>query len=866
MPGVVVLLRLLDGGEPHAAVQRHTCRRARPLRRISHLAHVVVVDPDGVQERAGGVGDRGAVALLLEGGVGFKRVLHTRLRPSDGEHAARREREPVRHHGGRVHHAAPVGGAVVHAQPGQVRGRGAVVDDLDVLRLLPALVVGAAGGDLVDHHIAHLRLLHLNRRDLRVVLARGADRADVVLGVVAGERDALVGLAGGEVERVAQRLAHRARGIDAVEHADGVHHVAVLVHHHQAEAVHGVKRGAVRRVRVLHGGVRALARGGEHFARRHLAIGQAQLQHVLVHAAGAGAAVDLPPGDVDRCIARVGQLEEVVAGTARAAVGDLGDLHRRIHALVLRGLCVATPRGPLRHHKILAVIARDVHALPRLAVQAVEHAGKRLARGAEALHVRAGGADAVHDLAVLIEDQQPVLGGKGNAEGSVLCRADVRARLAGAARGKTLARLEHHAIQLFGGDLRHGRAHAGADAAVHAPAGHVLRRVAVVLQLKENVAVAAGAGVGHLGYQHVRPAGGVRLLMGVLGFLLLGGLAHLDFARGALGGDEVGRVVAGVGGALVGHAARGVQADVRQRRAVRSRGVLVVRPGDAVPDGTGGVVQHHARSPLGEVAAVFIARHNDSLSGPKLLDGHPPRPRIPRKTATELVDHVHAQVRDVDLRIAEVGDLNQALTVRAGVRDLGDEHVAALRRCRRLGGVLLARCARRADEVRGVVVGVLRALEALAGGGIGGVGQHGALAARLVGGARELDRHGVDVLTRAIAQQRAVGLVSQRGFVALLHSRDCGLIALPGEHPTLPRTDRALKRVLRRRRHRTGAGAAEQLPARDVHRLVAPVGDLDEVVVVAARATVCDLADDHLAAWLRSRVRSLRRRHRCHHR
>ena len=202
------------------------------------------------------------------------------------------------------------------------------------------------------------------------------------------------------------------------------------------------------------------------------------------------------------------------------------------------------------------------------------------------------------------------------------------------------------------------------------------------------------------------------------------------------------------------------------------------------------------------------------------------------------------------------------------MRDLGDEHVAALRRRRRLGGILLARGARRADEVRGVVVGVLRALEALAGGGIGGVGQHGALAARLVGGARELDRHGVDVLTRAIAQQRAVGLVSQRGFVPLLHVRvrDCGLIALPSEHPTLPRADRALKRVLGRRRHRTGAGAAEQFPACDVHRLVAPVGDLDEVVVVAAGAAICDLADDHLAAWLRSRVRGLRRRHRCNHR
>ena len=163
VPGVVVLLRLLDGGEPHAAVQRHTCRRARPLRRISHLAHVVVVDPDGVQERAGGVGDRGAVALLLEGGVGFKRVLHARLWTGHGEHAARREREPVGHHRGRVHHAAPVGGAVVHAQPGQVRGFSAVVDDLDVLRLLPALIVRAAGGDLVDHHIAHLGLLHLDR-------------------------------------------------------------------------------------------------------------------------------------------------------------------------------------------------------------------------------------------------------------------------------------------------------------------------------------------------------------------------------------------------------------------------------------------------------------------------------------------------------------------------------------------------------------------------------------------------------------------------------------------------------------------------------------------------------------------------------
>ena len=202
------------------------------------------------------------------------------------------------------------------------------------------------------------------------------------------------------------------------------------------------------------------------------------------------------------------------------------------------------------------------------------------------------------------------------------------------------------------------------------------------------------------------------------------------------------------------------------------------------------------------------------------------------------------------------------------MRDLGDEHVAALRRRRRLRGIFCTRSARRADEVRGVVVGVLGALEALAGGGICGVGQHGALAARLVGGARELDRDGVDVLTRAIAQQRAVGLVGQRGFVPLLYVcvRDCGLIALPGEHPALPRADRALKRVLRRRRHRAGAGAAEQLPARDVHWLVAPVGDLDEVVVVAAGATICDLADDHLATWQGSRVRSFRGRHRCHHR
>ena len=188
-------------------------------------------------------------------------------------------------------------------------------------------------------------------------------------------------------------------------------------------------------------------------------------------------------------------------------------------------------------------------------MQAVEHAGQRLARSAEALHVRAGGADAVHDLAVLVKDQQPVLGGKGDAEGGVLRSTDVRARLAGAARGETLARLKHHTIQLLGGDLRHGCAHAGADAAVHAPAGHVLRRVAVVLQLEEDVAVTAGAGVGHLGDQHVRPASGVRLLVGVLGFLLFGGLAHLDRARGALSGDEVRRVVAGVGGALVGHAA-----------------------------------------------------------------------------------------------------------------------------------------------------------------------------------------------------------------------------------------------------------------------------------------------------------------------
>ena len=288
--------------------------------------------------------------------------------------------------------------------------------------------------------------MHLNGFNVRVVLARGANRADVVLGVVAGKRDALVGLAGGEIERVAQRLARRARGIDAVEHANGVHDVAVLVHHHQTEAVDSVEGCAVSRVWVLHRGVRSGARGGEHLARRHLAVGQIELQHAVVHAPGAGAAVDLPAGDVYRRIARVGQLEEVIAGTPWAAVSDLGDLHRRIHALVLRGLCVATPRGPLRHDEIPAVIARDIHALPGLPMQSVEHAGKWLAHGAKALHVRACGADAVHDLAVLVENEQAVLGGKGDAERGVLRCADIRARLSGAARSETLAGLQHHAV------------------------------------------------------------------------------------------------------------------------------------------------------------------------------------------------------------------------------------------------------------------------------------------------------------------------------------------------------------------------------------------------------------------------------------
>ena len=191
------------------------------------------------------------------------------------------------------------------------------------------------------------------------------------------------------------------------------------------------------------------------------------------------------------------------------------------------------------------------------------------------------------------------------------------------------------------------------------------------------------------------------------------------------------------------------------------------------------------------------------------------------------------------------------------MRDLGDDHVAALRRRRRIGGILRTRGARRADKVRGVVVGVLGALEALAGGGICGVGQHGALAARLVGGARELDRYSVDVLAGAIAQQRAVGFVGQRRGIPLLHVCvcNCGLIALPREQPTLPRTDRALQRVLRRRCHRARAGAAEQLPAADVHRLVAPISNLDEVVVIAAGAAVCDLTDDHLATLLRCCLR-----------
>ena len=327
-----------------------------------------------------------------------------------------------------------------------------------------------------------------------------------------------------------------------------------------------------------------------------------------------------------------------------------------------------------------------------------------------------------------------------------------------------------------------------------------MRRIPVVLQLEEDVAVAVRAGIGHLRDQHVRPTGGVRLLVGVLGRLLLGGLAHLDRTRSALRSYVVRGVVAGIRDALVGDAVCGVQAGIRQQRAVGCGGILVVRPSDSVPDVSGGVVEHHARGPLPEVAAAFIARHHNRFTGLKLLDGHPLRPHIPRKTAPELVDHVDAQIRDVDLLIAEVGDLNQPLPIRARVRNLGDEHVAALRRCRRLGGILRPRGARRADEIRGVVVGVLGALEALASGGVCGVGQHSALAARLVGGARELDRYSVDVLAGAIAQQRAVGLVGQRRGVPLLHVRvrDCGLIALPREQPTLPCTDRALQRVLRR--------------------------------------------------------------------
>lgn len=43
--------------------------------------------------------------------------------------------------------------------------------------------------------------------------------------------------------------------------------------------------------------------------------------------------------------------------------------------------------------------------------------------------------------------------------------------------------------------------------------------------------------------------------MGVRGRLLPGGVAHLDFAGCVLDGDEVGPVVAGGGGALVGRAA-----------------------------------------------------------------------------------------------------------------------------------------------------------------------------------------------------------------------------------------------------------------------------------------------------------------------
>lgn len=50
--------------------------------------------------------------------------------------------------------------------------------------------------------------------------------------------------------------------------------------------------------------------------------------------------------------------------------------------------------------------------------------------------------------------------------------------------------------------------------------------------------------------------------------------------------DKVGPAVAGLGGALAGGTFYDVQADIRQRGPVRSRGILVVHPGDAVKDET----------------------------------------------------------------------------------------------------------------------------------------------------------------------------------------------------------------------------------------------------------------------------------------
>lgn len=79
----------------------------------------------------------------------------------------------------------------------------------------------------------------------------------------------------------------------------------------------------------------------------------------------------------------------------------------------------------------------------------------------------------------------------------------------------------------------------------------------------------------------------------------------------------------------------------------------------------------------------------------ELIHGHLACPCVAVEAAAELVDHVDAEVGDVNLLLAVVGDLDESLTIRAGVGHLGDEHVPALRRGRRLGRVRLVRRAGR---------------------------------------------------------------------------------------------------------------------------------------------------------------------------